>query len=68
MNTLQNIITYVSFILALYFTASILCRAYILGKSVQHNVRTATPPITTLRLLLWAFCTGNFIVFQFLVK
>jgi hypothetical protein len=52
---------------ALYLTASICLRTLMLHAEVKYNTKSSTPPISILRLFLWAIFTGLFVYLQFLL-
>jgi hypothetical protein len=54
-------------ICALYLTGSIGLRAMMLYAEIKYNTKSATPPISILRMFLWAIFTGLFICLQFLL-
>jgi hypothetical protein len=63
----MQIIKFISLILALYFTFSVVVRAYIITLSVKYNrTNLQGGQVTVLRLLLWALSVGTFIYLQWL--
>jgi hypothetical protein len=63
----MQVIKYLSLILALYFTFSVVVRSYIITLSVKYNRTNVTgAQITIIRLFLWALSVGTFIYLQWL--